>query len=610
MLNLHGKPRGSVTPEQLQELQRPTTDLRPHTSSTAAAGEPSGDPRRRRHTEGNSTQQQQEEQEEDPLMWDGLFSTMIISTGGASRPITFPPEIPSTWGVDIHFRSLPHGAWAGVAMATGSRRAPEYRSTTRGFCRARLQRRPGGAEPQGYMSISTAFVLFPWGKVTRGHPVKWLLHITGAQAQPDPEAARMIPGMSFTLERRPGKPAWELGGLPPKIALQYYYDWGHMQRTGAIYEKLPRSYTLPPSHWEEMGERLIPSPDWERQPPPNPQFDDPAPHDPAASSSTDWGGTRQPHTQDTRHSTAETGQPDSGAGGEAADSQEPHDNYYSEEWAPSPTPTWGPSPGPNPEDDKDDAAGDPDHAHLMQRRMEPVASGAASSHGPRVVSIRGPPRLTGAAAMIRRWLREFAAVLRDHPMGNQIPLLLQQAMEAVGHDQEPEEGDNGTVGGPGPCKKRRMINMVTVARMRLSDISEEDGMDGLNQHQIREDLGTAMFQRITETQWGDQVQQGHHGLAQARKAIATALENTIQGDMDWITPGWGNAMRMVLEDAEELIDEEGLLDLAHPSGVVALHEGAEEAPPLPQGEASVNSWTSFSATLDRSRTSFGGDVSH
>ena len=100
VLNLHGKPRGSVTPEELQQIQRPTTDTRPSTRSTAAAGEPPGDPRRRRQAAENSTQQQQDE--EDPLMWDGLFSTMIISAGGASRPITFPPEIPSTWGVDIH----------------------------------------------------------------------------------------------------------------------------------------------------------------------------------------------------------------------------------------------------------------------------------------------------------------------------------------------------------------------------------------------------------------------------------------------------------------------------------------------------------------------------
>ena len=352
--------------------------------------------------------------------------------------------------------------------------------------------------------------------------------------------------------------------------------------------------TLAPSHWEEMGARLIPSPNRERQPPPNPQFEDPASQDPAASSSTDWWRAEQPQPAAAHpSSTGAEQQQDNNAWGDNTGSSDTHSYYHNADWAPSPTPAWAPTPGPHPADDEDDEAGGPDHAHFMQRRVEPVGSGASSSHGPRVVSTRGPPRLTGAAAMIRRWLREIAALLRDHPMGSQVPLLLQQAMEAVGHDQEPEEGDNGTIGGPGPCKKRRMINMVAVARMRLDNIADDDGMDGLNQHQIREDLGeamrdldmgTAMFQRITQTQWGDQVQQGHHGLAQARKAIATALENTIQGDMDWVTPGWGNAMRMVLEDAEELIDEEGVLDLAHPADVVALQEGADEAPPIPQGD--------------------------
>ena len=213
-----------------------------------------------------------------PLQHDDL----VIGRSPAAHHL--PTGIPTAWGVDIHYRSLPHGAWAGVAMATGSRRAPEYRDPHRGYYRARLQRRPGGATPMGYMSISTAFVLFPWGRVTRGHPVKWLLHITGGQPQPDPEAAEMQPGSSFTLERKPGGVTWELGGLPPKIALQYYYDWGHMQGTGAIYGRLPRSYTAPPSKWEEMGANLIPSPQSERQPPPNPNF---------------WGYQQQEETQTT-----------------------------------------------------------------------------------------------------------------------------------------------------------------------------------------------------------------------------------------------------------------------------------------------------------------------
>ena len=214
ILSLHGKPRGSATEEQLQQLQRPLPSE--GNKPSTAAGEPPGDPRRRRQASSTTDTQQPQEEEEEPLTWQGLFSTMILSSGGAERPITFPPEIPTAWGVDIHYLSLPHGAWAGIAMATGSRRAPEYTNPRRGYFRARLSRRPGGATPTGYMSISTTFVLFPWGKVQKGRPVKWLLHITGGQAVPDPDAAVMPPGSSFTLEDEARGGSVGVGGSPPE----------------------------------------------------------------------------------------------------------------------------------------------------------------------------------------------------------------------------------------------------------------------------------------------------------------------------------------------------------------------------------------------------------
>ena len=355
---------------------------------------------------------------------------------------------------------------------------------------------------------------------------------------------------------RERRAAWELGGLPPKIALQYYYDWGNMRGTGAIYGRLPRSYTLTPSYWEEMGARLIPSPDNARWPPPNPDFPDPN-YEPGASSS-----------------------------GGATPGPAPHSSWSS--WSPSPATVQGMTPSPQPDERGDDE--DTDHLQLMQSRAHLGSSAASSSHGPRVLQLRGIPQLTGAAAMIRRWLREFA----EQPMGDQVPLLLQQTMEAVGHDQETkDEGDNGTVGIPGPCKKRRILNMLYVARVRLQDVCDDEGLDGDNQHQIRADLETAlrdidggaiMFEQMTARQWGDQVQQGHYGIAQARKAVQAALESTIQGDLDWVTPGWGEAIGLILQDAEELMDEEGRLDWAHPADVLALDEGAAEAPPVPQGD--------------------------
>ena len=322
----------------------------------------------------------------------------------------------------------------------------------------------------GYMGISTAFVLFPWGRVTRGHPVKWLLHITGGQPQPDPEAAEMQPGSSFTLERKPGGVTWELGGLPPKIALQYYYDWGHMQGTGAIYGRLPRSYTAPPSKWEEMGANLIPSPQSERQPPPNPNF---------------WCYQQQEETQTT--------------GGASSSTDRPHEAHPSP-W-PSPTPAGGPSPSPRPTSTMPTRDGhdgtdshtngeeeEPEQAHFMQRRTQLESRASSSSHGPRVLDTTYTPLMSNAAAMLRRWLRELAALLRDHPMGEQIPLLLERAMVAISKNKDEDEPNNSTGGYPRPCKKRRILNMIEIARRRLQDLADDDGEDGYNTHQIRASL--------------------------------------------------------------------------------------------------------------------------
>ncbi|CAE7941923.1 MRPL24 [Symbiodinium sp. KB8] len=171
--------------------------------------------------------------------------------------------------------------------------------------------------------------------------------------------------------------------------------------------------------------------------------------------------------------------------------------------------------------------------------------------------------------MIRRWLREFAAILKGRTMGDHIPLLLEQAMRAVRRDQEAEDADNGTAGGPGPCKKRRILNMIAIARMRLQDLANDDGMDGLNQHQIREDLAEALrdLDRGAYTFYKLTAKLGAHGLEQARSAVRTALESTIQGDLDWVAPSWGEVIGCYV----------------HPADVVALEEAAEEAPAQPSG---------------------------
>ena len=85
-------------------------------------------------------------------------------------------------------------------------------------------------------------------------------------------ATQLQPGTSFTLEMPPGARTWQLGRLQPRLALQYYYDWGHMMGTGAIYDRLPRASNNPPTAWEQMALQLIPPPTRTHEPVRNPAF--------------------------------------------------------------------------------------------------------------------------------------------------------------------------------------------------------------------------------------------------------------------------------------------------------------------------------------------------
>ena len=86
-------------------------------------------------------------------------------------------------------------------------------------------------------------------------------------------------------------------------------------------------------------------------------------------------------------------------------------------------------------------------------------------------------------------------------------------------------------------------------------------------------MGDKLLQYATRNQWGYQLQQGCQGLAQAQAAVQTALAATVEGDLDWHVPGWGQAVVFLLEDAEQLLQEEGQLDFVHPADVAALSEG-------------------------------------
>ena len=124
----------------------------------------------------------------------------------------------------------------------------------------------------------------------------------------------------------------------------------------------------------------------------------------------------------------------------------------------------------------------------MQRRTQLESRSSSSSHGPRVLDTTYTPLMSNAAAMLRRWLRELAALLRDHPMGEQIPLLLERAMVAISKNKDEDEPNNNTGGYPRPCKKRRILNMIEIARTRLQDLADDEGEDGYNTHQIRASL--------------------------------------------------------------------------------------------------------------------------
>ena len=62
-------------------------------------------------------------------------------------------------------------------------------------------------------------------------------------------------------------------------------------------------------------------------------------------------------------------------------------------------------------------------------------------------------------------------------------MLVETALEATRHNPE-EEGEADVAGSPRPCKRRRILNWLYIARTRLQDLSDDEGMDGYNQRQI------------------------------------------------------------------------------------------------------------------------------
>ena len=121
----------------------------------------------------------------------------------------------------------------------------------------------------------------------------------------------------------------------------------------------------------------------------------------------------------------------------------------------APTP-WHKDEEQQPPEDEDEG----DEAGLMQTNTQLNDTAASGSAGEPQQAPRGrpqrrtPQRMSPAAAMVRRWLRQLAAVLLVQPMGDTIPLLLEEAMEVVGTCSEDDRWqDDGTVGGTWTLQK-------------------------------------------------------------------------------------------------------------------------------------------------------------
>ena len=187
-----------------------------------------------------------------------------------------------------------------------------------------------------------------------------------------------------------------------------------------------------------------------------------------------------------------------------------------------------------------------------------------------------------------RWLRELALWATEQRLPMPLRYELESAMAVLGdclhharllHEAEPQRGT-----------KRKQTNRVSEAKLRLLDICEGWDDDEPNQHQIFEDLneikkmlkeGEQQFYLNTQRQGGTFLRQGGEGLQQAQQAVERAQTSTVQGDLDWCTVGWGAAVAVLLDEAQEAIAENDELQYVHPADTVGLSQGGQECPSRP-----------------------------
>ena len=264
------------------------------------------------------------------------------------------------------------------------------------------------------------------------------------------------------------------------------------------------------------------------------------------------------------------------------DNQQPSSNTQH----PAPPPPPGPSRSPE---------GDADHASLMQQEHSSRRASAEPSHGDEQGTDCQRQRRALLAAMMRHWLRVLQAVLREGPSRTAARDLVEQLMARLDDDRVPNtalpEGGRHCQDG-GQTKRRKYLNYFHITRLRLQDLEDEDGTEGVNQHAVIERLratvrdlraARAVLEQLTRDQGGQQLLSAHGGLDQAEAAVEHACGEAHNGEFDWMAPGWGAAVCYLIGDAEDLVEEEEGLNLVHPADVLAMAEGAEGATSRPGG---------------------------
>ena len=464
-------------------------------------------------------------------MMEGNFNNLLLNHGRGPKPLTAPPELPIRRGVVLHMRSGPFGIWAAITTHEGANFAADYSpSPARSYTRARPTLRSTEPVPDAYIGVNTAFTLLPWGNIDQGAPEKFLMWITAVGGYRDPDGAEMHPGDAYILN------------LPRKVAQQYYYDWGRHRRTPPISRPPPPGATYPLGQWEQMAMNLIPRPYTMTAP----TGSSSSQAQPAAATSSSSGTQPAPTT--------------------------------------GPTPAPSPRPSPSPPSPPQQPRAEPDHPSMMQQHPAQT-SHAAGSDEPVGTTTRGAQ--PQEVAMMLQWLRELAAWASEQALPMQVRYELESAIAVMGdylHHARRQHSDGPTRG-----TKRREANQILAARLRLLDIGDDEAED-LNQHQTFEDLrtiekllreGEQQFRSATQGKGGNMLRQGEEGVQQALAAIRQAQAETVEGELDWCTSGWGAAVAVLLEEAQDAIAEVADLNYVHASDVVGLAQGGEECPCRP-----------------------------